>query len=471
MNRTISIDKVVKENICVGCGACKVSSQGAIDVRVDRLGIYQADLTGVQPVALAAANVVCPFSDEARNEDQIADSVYKSVPAIKFDRKIGYYQSLYAGRRQDTESVPLTSSGGLTSWISEELLALGMIDGVIHVGGDAVSTDRLVSYCVSHSLDEVRTRRKSQYYSVSFGDALLSVRGNGKKYMFVGVPCFVKAARLLAEQDEVIRAQLKYFTALVCGHMKSSAFAELLAWQTGVPPDRLRKVDFRIKVEGEAASNYEFGAWAQGDPTSHKRTTRQMVGGNWGHAAFQLKACDYCDDIWGETADVALGDAWLPQYANDWRGTNVLAVRHPDIDGILQRAIQDGRVSLDNLGPEALVKSQDGNYRHRWDGLSVRLGWAKRAGRWVPRKRIAPNSRPVGFLRRQVVRIRQRMATSSHELFEQAKEANSLQIYTRGMLPLAKAMGLVYKLINRPKASVLLRRIAGRFASSRTNSA
>ena len=53
---------------------------------------------------------------------------------------------------------------------------------------------------------------------------------------------------------------------------------------------------------------------------------------------FQVNACNYCDDIFAETADVAFGDGWLPEYKMDWQGTNVVVSRHPDIDEIIADA-------------------------------------------------------------------------------------------------------------------------------------
>lgn len=40
------------------------------------------------------------------------------------------------------------------------------------------------------------------------------------------------------------------------------------------------------------------------------------------------KACDFCDDVFAETADIALGDAWLPEYVQDGNGTNVVVTRN-----------------------------------------------------------------------------------------------------------------------------------------------
>jgi coenzyme F420-reducing hydrogenase beta subunit len=88
---------------------------------------------------------------------------------------------------------------------------------------------------------------------------MLAVRGNGKRYAIVGIPCFIKASRLLIERDPVLRDQLIYHIALCCGPLKSAAFAEAMAWQLGIPPNDLGRVDFRWKVEGDSATSYSFG--------------------------------------------------------------------------------------------------------------------------------------------------------------------------------------------------------------------
>ncbi|MGC9322644.1 MAG: Coenzyme F420 hydrogenase/dehydrogenase, beta subunit C-terminal domain, partial [Kosmotogaceae bacterium] len=60
-----------------------------------------------------------------------------------------------------------------------------------------------------------------------------------------------------------------------------------------------------------------------------------FYGYNWGYGFFKYKACDYCDDVVSETADVSVGDAWLPEYVNDSGGTNVVIVRNPVIKKII----------------------------------------------------------------------------------------------------------------------------------------
>jgi hypothetical protein len=183
------------------------------------------------------------------------------------------------------------------------------------------------------------------------------------------------------------------------------------------------------------------------------------LGGNWGHAMFQLKACDYCDDIFAETADIAFGDAWLPKYSDDWRGTNVVVCRTPALDSILRAGAERGELMLETLSVDLAAESQSGNYRHRWDGLSLRLADDQDSGLWAPRKRIKPGSRPLTKTRENIVRLRRNLASFSHEAFAEAKAVGSLDHFKRSVQPLVAAMDKEYAAGNRRFLNRIARKI------------
>lgn len=427
------LENVVSGDMCVGCGACSVASGGKIPVTIGRFGSYKADLGGIDEATRRAAGKVCPFSDESRNEDSIAADVF---PATMDHLDIlGKFGGVYAGRLADDELLEGSSSGGLTSWVARKLLEKGLVDGVIHVGASDDPSGELFGYQVSFSAEELLGKRKSAYYATSFAEAVRSVRGDGRQYAFIGVPCFVRAARLLCEADEILASQLTYFLGLVCGHLKSNAFAKSLAWQTGVDPTELKAVDFRIKAPGRASKDYDFGARASAANELLTKPTQQLVGGNWGHGMFQLNACNYCDDIFAETADVAFGDAWLPEYSNESKGTNVLVTRNSVIDQILQSSRDEGELFLESLSPERAIASQGGNFRHRRLGLAVRLHDDLSNGLSVPVKRVAPTEKGVSRRRRSLIRIRRSMSAASHLAFEQALERDDLDVFLAKMRP------------------------------------
>lgn len=439
------IAKVVTGGYCVGCGACAVAAPQVVSIQRNAFGYTQAVVTQTSESGMLAASSVCPFSSMAKDEDSLANTRFSDCTS--YDARVGRYDSLGAGRVLDENQVVRSSSGGLTTWLLVKLMEMGQIDGVIHFG-QAASSSELFAFCVSRSVPEIRNRTKSQYYSGDFSDAVSSIRGDGRRYAFVGVPCYVKAARLLAANDPVLAEQLVFFLGLVCGHMKSAAFAELLAWQVGVPPSDLTAVDFRVKNQSADAAGYKFHAKGIRPNEQGTEVTRSLVGGNWGHALFQLKACDFCDDIFAETADACLGDAWIPRYVSDWRGTNVVVSRNKLLTEQLLAGCQNGEIFFECLSADDICQSQDGNFRHRWDGLSVRLEKAVRQGSWIPKKRIKPGSRKVTFLRRALVYTRQRMASESHEAFLLAKRKQSIDVFYDFFSPYARRMRLLYRLMN-----------------------
>lgn len=425
-----TVTDVVERGVCVGCGGCAIATKGAIRMVPSATGSPVADLSAASPEDLAAANRVCPFSDLSRDENEIAAKLYADLPD---DPRIGRYEALYAGRVSDDGYLDGSSSGGMTSWIVGELLRAGEIDGVVHVTSSGSFSKGLFRYTISASYDEYVERRKSNYYATSFDAALADDRLQTGRYAFVGVPCFVTSLRNLTQELPELRARFPFVVGLVCGHLKSPGFAHALAWQAGVAPTDLRSVDFRIKRTSEHAGRYDFGAVRESDGALLTAPTQQLVGGNWGHNMFQVNSCNFCDDIFAETADVALGDAWLPRYKSNPRGTNVVVVRNPIINEILQAGRASGALTLDDIAPDDVAATQGGNFRHRRDGLRVRLADDIRDGRAVPRKRVEPGYDGLSGERIALVRHRRRMVDESERSLAESRSRGSIQPFLFAM--------------------------------------
>jgi coenzyme F420-reducing hydrogenase beta subunit len=440
---TGTIRNVVDGGFCVGCGACAVSVPNVISINKDIYGRYSADLRNATSEELSRASSVCPFASEVKNETVLSEEIFGDKK-FSMDERIGYHDGIYACRVTDKSVIERSSSGGMTTWLLEKLLLEGDIDGVIHVGESSGENSGLFDYTISEKISDLRSRGKSRYYSTTLSNVVQRVRGNGKKYAIVGVPCFIKAARLLCSNHADLSSQLVYFFALICGHMKSPGFAELLAWQMAIKPQNLMKFDFRVKNQNRSALEYDVTAW---NDKNENHTTRSgaLYGSNWGHTFFQLKACDFCDDIVGELGDVTLGDAWLPKYVPDWRGTNIVICRNERIKSLFLEGAKRGEVEFDHMNIDQVSFSQAGNYRHRWVGLSYRLKWAKKAGEWTPVKRIKPGSFKVNYFRRKLIRIRQDITSESHRAFLEAKNRDDLEYFLSTMKPKTDAMGRYYR--------------------------
>lgn len=426
-----SVETVVSGGYCIGCGACSVKDS-CWTIRENEFGLYQAEL--IASSSMGSADNVCPFS-AGRNENDLGHLLYGG--SSKFDSRVGYYKEIYAGHVLESGYRENGSSGGLVTWVLIRLLAEGDIDGVIHVG-ETGRKGELFEYRVSETPQDVIKNAKSRYYPVHMDDVLKRVKLSNKRFAFVGVPCFVKALRLLAENDEEIASRVKYCISIFCGHFKTKAFSEMIAWQQGVAPAELDSINFRVKNPKRPANQYSVQVTRAGN-SEHKLSpvmTRDLYGMDWGLGYFKPKACDWCDDIAGETADLACGDAWLPEFTGESGGTNIVVVRHARISDLIRGGIESGFLALSEQPVDKVYESQAGNYRHRQEGLSLRIAQADAKGIWHPEKRVGPTSYTVSSKRRKIYDTRVRLAQKSHLAFLKAKEKKSFIYFYAAMLPL-----------------------------------
>jgi len=440
-------ETVVQGGYCIGCGACAAVQGASIEVRLNTLGCFEAVSTpggqrgGVEEII---ANV-CPFSDQARNETEIGrdlfgDSVY--------DEHIGYYRSAYAGYVAEGNFRALGSSGGMGKWILAELLRTGQVDAVIQVHAEEPSAEGLVyRYQVARSVEEVRTGSKSVYYPVEMAEVLAYVCEYPGRYAITGIPCFIKAVRLLAEQEPVVKERIVFCVGLICGHLKSLRYADMIAWQFGVQPGDLAAIDFRKKLPSAKANEKGVAVESirQEENVKDPDVVQHLFGTNYNHGFFQYKACDFCDDVVGETADISVGDAWLPEYLSDGNGTSVVVVRHPVIEQLVQHALEEGRLHLEPLDAARVAQSQAGGFRQRREGLAYRLHLADEQAIWRPQKRVSANAKHLSRKRKAIYRLRSRMSEQSHHAFRRALEQRDFTLFRQEMVPLLAAYQELYK--------------------------
>ena len=429
---------VIRQDYCIGCGACAAVSGSPYRMMMMPDGRYlpqaQEGLgkVGWMPVR---PHQVCPFH-EGPNEDVLGQALYAPLSSCHHP-DVGYYDGLYAATVVHPHARMRSSSGGMATWLLRTLKAQGLIDGVIHVGRGPGGAEPLFQYQLSTTGRQIREAAGSRYYPVEFSGVLNEVRKRPARYAFVGVPCYIKALRLLAREDDSLRRSIAYTVGLFCGHMKTAAYAEYLAWQLGVQPGELAGIDFRCKSPKQPANRYGLRVW---DIWGWERTApmAELFGSDWGWGLFKPKACDYCDDVAAELADVTCGDAWLPEYVHDGRGTNIVVVRHPELHQLMKAGEARGVITLQALQPGHVRRSQAANYRHRHQGLAFRLWLVQRAGDWHPPKRITPpRGTGVGlwFPRGRLYRQRLTLSRMSHRVYGRARSLSNLGYVRRQLAP------------------------------------
>jgi len=441
-------ETVIEGGYCIGCGACTAVLDSSFEMEMDDRGQYQATSDGGGSEA-SGTEEVCPFSAEARDETQIGRALYGDHAT--FDKHVGYYRSCYAGYVTEGAFREQGSSGGMAKWILYELLRRDLVDAVIQIVGQAPepADDTVYGYAVMESPAEVLEGSKSVYYPVEMSGALEYVREHPGRYAITGIPCFIKALRLLAQQEPVFEERLEFCVGLVCGHLKSRRYADMIAWQFGVEPGNLAHIDFRKHLPDTRAN--EKGVEVEsidGDvEVADPDIVQNLYGTNYNHGFFQYEACNFCDDVVAETADISVGDAWLEEYLDDGQGTSIVVTRHPTMDRIIEDGLGNGRLALDTVSAGTIAESQAGGFRQRREGLAYRLHLADEKDRWRPPKRVEPSKTHINENRRRIYDLRMQMTERSHMAFQEALREGDFEIFREEMEPLLEA----YRDLYRPK--------------------
>ncbi|GGD03472.1 Coenzyme F420 hydrogenase/dehydrogenase, beta subunit C-terminal domain [Hyunsoonleella pacifica] len=423
-------ETVIKNGYCIGCGACAAKKDSPFEMKMDKYGNFVAE-SSVVNLSSNTTKVLntCPFSNTSKNETELAKEFFPEIK--KTDHKIGRFAKNFAGYVKENDFRKRGSSGGVAKWIGYQLLKNKEIDYFVQLipNQSKDSSELLFDYGFFSDPEDVLKGSKSSYYPVTLVDVINKIANEEARYAITGVPCFIKTLRLIASEDKLLKERIKFTLGIVCGGMKSANHAKMIGWELGVNPENLISIDFRRKYKDRPASQKIYQVWSNNDAVERYRNAGEIFGTDYGSGLFKPKACDYCDDVVGELADVSIGDAWLRDYRNDPEGTSLIIVRNKKILTLLENASKEDRVKLTEITEIEAGDSQAGGFRHRRQGLSYRLKKRQENGEWAPKKRVKPGEFNIPTKRQKIYDLREQLATDSHIFFHEALMKNDLKIF------------------------------------------
>lgn len=399
-----------------------------IKMRMNSRGEYHPVLKSDQSLTeseLKTLEMSC-LSLNPRNEKDVSDSLFSQIPNIKYNKDLGYYSGLYAGHVSVGDFRKNGSSGGIGTWILTMLLEKHLVDKVIQVKSSQ-KPSCLFEYSISENPEEISEGSGTKYYPVEYSEVIREMKRTPGTYAVIGLPSYIMELRLMAEMDSVVKDRLKFTVGLICGHQKSAKFAEFLAWQCGIQPGNLKAINFRKKQKGLPSSSYaiEVVGVQDGKKIAVTKPMSELIGGDWGEGLFKVRASDFTDDVMNETADITLGDAWLPEYTQDYRGNNVIIIRNATIQQIFDEAITKKEIKVDPVSEKTIYDSQAGHFRHTQRELVYRLYKNQKKGRWIPKKRVKPSD-SIAWTRKRIQDVREQICLKMPTEYLAAVEDNDL---------------------------------------------
>ncbi|WP_299762120.1 Coenzyme F420 hydrogenase/dehydrogenase, beta subunit C-terminal domain [uncultured Pontibacter sp.] len=409
---------VVANDLCVGCGMCTYSNESELKMEWNESGFLIPHLK--QDTLSEKYNLdLCPFNprpnEKVKSEDELATLFLEDAP--NYQKNIGRYNNLYVGFSQKfrTES----SSGGLATYVFSYLIESGEVDHIISVRESATN---FYEYCISSSTEELLHATRTKYYPVTFATVLPLLKDLPGVVAIAGVACFIKAIRLAQYHHPELQEKIKFLVGIICGGLKSAFFTEYMASKAGAEIGCFVSPQYRIKDYSSTAYDYSFGC-TDIKSKAERKIKMKTVGDMWGTGLFKANACDFCDDVTTELADISLGDAWFNPHARDGSGTSVIVTRSAAAEQLIQTAIQNKELNVQLLPLADFLKSQRGSFNHRQNAQPFRIKKALAQGKIIPPKRFTDSK--ISVPNRFVQNLRLKVRAKSLELWSISPNAKN----------------------------------------------
>lgn len=364
-------DEVITPGLCIGCGVCAgVCPHGALDMQLDRTGIYRPYRVSEMCSECLRCERVCPFLRQNADVSAVTSDVHANTPYE--DEWLGRYHGCFHAVAPDEGTRLAGTSGGVATWLLVEALETGLVDGAWCV---AAGDDAVPAFVLAQSSADVMTCSGSKYHPVHLAEVVSScLSAHEGSFAVVVLPCQAHALRLAQRVVPALAERLKLVVGLTCGQGKTRYYSDGLVTASRKSEEVVEAVDYRAKTE-VSASDYETRVRFTGPAGERSVSYPAMsLAALWRDRVSSPYACCFCDDVFCEAADVSVMDAWLPNFTSDWRGTSLVVCRDAWSLERLSELCDRGYAAP--VSASEVCASQAGSVADKGTGAALRHEWA-----------------------------------------------------------------------------------------------
>jgi len=357
------ITEIVDKDLCSGCGVCVgTCPSNALTMKLKENGdlVPFANETHCQDKCSLCVEI-CPFAEGFHNPRARNVELFSQNAGMRFDEIIGWYDKTYVGYIADETRRKASASGGLLTWCLESLLNQGAITKVAIVKFATNKDKGFFEFYVAETIDDLRKSSGSVYHPVEISQILrLITAKDNNKWAVVGVPCLCAAVRNVPK----LKNKVPFVLGLACGMYQNTFYTEMLLTSSGIDYRNVTKIEYRRKSDGAPPSDYRFQGTDNRGPGEELayHGLPYYLGSN---AFFRLNACNFCMDVFAETADACFMDAWLPEYSKEAKGTSLVVIRNKLLNDLFQHGNLENTIYIAPIAPEKVIASQSGHVRRK----------------------------------------------------------------------------------------------------------
>jgi coenzyme F420 hydrogenase subunit beta len=339
-----NIADVYEKGLCSGCGVCAgICPIGAIKMEETKEGVYRPVVDGQRCVHCGLCRDVCPGIGV--NFKKLDREIFGREPS---DLLLGNYLKLYAGEAVDSGVRARGASGGVATAILLYALEKKLIDGALVTVMEGLRP----KVVLARSAKEIMAAAKSKYCPVPVGVGIKDILKEKGKYAVVGLPCHIQGFRKAEKEDPRLRERAVLYLGIFCGLTPSFKGTDFLLKRMRILSGEVRSVAYRAR------------GWPGGLEVVLKSGERRFLplGKYWppifGRFFFTPYRCTLCSDNLAELADIAVGDAWLPEYSNESAGKSILLSRSRRGERLLQSVCKGGKIRLEEVSADKVIQAQ-----------------------------------------------------------------------------------------------------------------
>lgn len=336
----INIKKIVKKEICTGCGTCfAMCPKMAIEITLDKKrGVYLPKIDENKCNNCGICQKVCPIDSE------ISEKQPENI-------LLGNYIKCYSGYATDNTVRYNASSGGVITALLIFALEKGIIDGALVV---KMKKDKPLEPepFIARTKEEIIKASSSKYCPVPANIALKEILESkpGEKFANVGLPCHILGMRKAEQVNKELKEKIVLRFGLFCNHVPNFHGTENLLEKFNIKQEEVIKLDYR----GKGWPGYMKILKKNKEVLLPLLVYWKFIGS----ALFTSTGCLTCNDCTSELADISFGDAWLPEFKDDKIGRSIIISRTQKGEEILQRAKKEKVIQLNPISSKKIISSQ-----------------------------------------------------------------------------------------------------------------
>lgn len=371
MKNNKTIDSVVKDGLCTGCGTCVgICPLSAIEmIRSDSKGIYIPCLDEEKCNRCGICFEACP--GHAVDFMQLNSKIFDKQPE---DVLLGNYLNCYIGHATNYDIRYNSASGGLATALLIFALEQGIIDGALVTKMNQNNPLEPQPF-IATTREEIISASKSKYCPVPANVALKGILNSRGRFAIVGLPCHIHGIRKAEEVNRQLKEKAALHLGIFCSHTPSFLATEYLLHKMKIRKEDVKQLEYRGEGwPGKLKVDLEDGATLLPEP--------DYWGSGFG-SFFCPTRCTLCCDHVAELADISLGDAWLPELEDDRVGSSIIISRSKSGEDILQKAMAKGKIELIETGASKAIQSQSGALNYK-KSVGARISLFRLVNKKVP---------------------------------------------------------------------------------------